>query len=208
MKLFYKAGTCSLAPHIVMTELNMVFETESVDLATKQSASGDYRKINPKGSVPALRMDNGEILTEGAIISQYLADQKMDSGLLPKFGTMERYRTLEMMNFIATEVHKSFSPLFGADRIVKNVEGKTEMKMYYVETLKTKIGLVSEKLGTNDYLMGKQFTIADAYLFTVLGWSKYFDLDLSAWPNVASYMSRVSERPAVMKAMKAEGLIK
>ncbi len=208
MKLFYKAGTCSLAPHIVMNELNMVYEIEAVDLATKVSASGDYKKINPKGSVPALRMDNGEILTEGAIISQYLADQKTDSGLLPKFGTMERYRTLEMMNFIATEVHKSFSPLFGADRIVKNVEGKTEMKMFYVETLKSKVGLVSEKLGTNDFLMGKQFTICDAYLFTVLSWSKHVGLDLSAWSNVMSYMNRVSERPAVMKAMKAEGLIK
>lgn len=207
MKLFYKAGTCSLAPHIVLSELNMVFETEAVDLATKQCASGDYRKINPKGSVPALRMDNGEILTEGAIISQYLADQKMDSGLIPKFGTLDRYRCLELMNFIATDIHKSFSPLFGADRIVKNVEGKTEMKMYYVEALKTKIGLVSEKLGSNDFLMGNQFTIADAYLFTVLSWSKLVGLDLSAWSNVMTYMNRVSERPAVMKAMKAEGLI-
>lgn len=208
MKLFYKAGTCSLAPHIVMNELNMVYELESVDLATKVSVSGDYKKINPKGSVPALRMDNGEILTEGAIISQYLADQKPDAALIPKFGTMERYRMLEMMNFIATDVHKSFSPLFGADRIVKNVEGKTEMKMYYVETLKSKIGLISEKLATNTFLMGDQFTIADAYLFTVLSWSKLVGLDLSAWSNVMSYMNRVSERPAVMKAMKAEGLIK
>ncbi len=207
MKLFYKAGTCSLAPHIVLNELNMIYELESVDLATKVSVSGDYKKINPKGSVPALRMDNGEILTEGAIISQFLADQKMESGLLPKYGTMERYRTLEMMNFIATDVHKSFSPLFGADKIVKNVEGKTEMKMYYVETVKSKIGLLSDKLGTNDYLMGTQFTIADAYLFTVLGWSKYVGIDLSAWSNIMSYMNRVSERPAVMKAMKAEGLI-
>lgn len=207
MKLFYKAGTCSLAPHIVLNELNMVYELESVDLATKVSASGDYKKINAKGSVPALRMDNGEVLTEGAVISQYLADQKSDSGLLAKFGTMERYRTLEMMNFIATDIHKSFSPLFAADRIVKNVEGKTEMKMYYVETLKSRIGLVSERLATNEFLMGSQFTIADAYLFTVLSWSKHVGIDLSAWSNVMTYMSRVSERPAVMKAMKAEGLI-
>ena len=207
MKLFYKAAACSLAPHIVMAELNMVYEIEAVDLATKQCASGDYRKINPKGSVPAILMDNGEILSEGAIISQYLADQKMDSGLIPKFGTLERYRCLELMNFIATDIHKSFSPLFGADKIVKNVEGKTEMKMFFVETLKSKVALVSEKLGTSDYLMGKQFTIADAYLFTVLGWSKHVGLDLSTWSNVTSYMNRVSERPAVMKAMKEEGLI-
>ncbi len=207
MKLFYKAGACSLAPHIVMAELNMVYEIEAVDLATKQCASGDYRKINPKGSVPAIRMDNGEILSEGAVIGQYLADQKMDSGLIPKFGTLERYRCLELMNFIATDIHKTFSPLFSADRIIKNVEGKTEMKMFFVETLKSKVAMVSEKLGTNDYLMGKQFTIADAYLFTVLGWSKHVGLDLSAWTNVSSYMNRVSERPAVMKAMKEEGLI-
>lgn len=207
MKLFYKSGACSLAPHIVMAELNMVYELEAVDLATKQSSSGDFKKINPKGSVPALRMENGEILTEGAIISQYLADQKMDSGLIPKFGTLDRYRCLELMNFISTDIHKSFSPLFGADRIMKNVEGKTEMKMFYIETLKSKIQIVSDKLGTNDFMMGKQFTIADAYLFTCLGWSKYVGLDLSQWSNITTYMNRVSVRPAVMKAMKEEGMI-
>jgi len=207
MKLFYKSGACSLAPHIVMAELNMVYELEAVDLATKQSSSGDFNKINPKGSVPALRMDNGEILTEGAIISQYLADQKMDSGIIPKFGTLDRYRCLELMNFISTDIHKSFSPLFGADRIMKNVEGKTEMKMFYVETLKSKVQIVSDKLGTNDFMMGKQFTIADAYLFTCLGWSKYVGLDLSQWSNITTYMNRVSERPAVIKAMKEEGMI-
>ncbi len=207
MKLFYKSGACSLAPHIVMAELNMVYELEAVDLATKQSSTGDFKKINPKGSVPALRMENGEILTEGAIISQYLADQKMDSGLIPKFGTLDRYRCLELMNFISTDIHKSFSPLFGADRIMKNVEGKTEMKIFYIETLKSKIQIVSDKLGTNDFMMGKQFTIADAYLFTCLGWSKYVGLDLSQWSNITTYMNRVSERPAVMKAMKEEGMI-
>jgi glutathione S-transferase len=207
MKLFYKAGACALAPHIVMAELNMVYELEAVDLKTKTCASGDFKKINPKGSIPALRMDNGEILTEGAVISQYLADQKMDSTILPKFGTLDRVRCLEWMNFIATDLHKNFSPLFGADMIMKNVEGKTEMKMFYVETLKNKVALVSEKLGNNDYLMGKNFTIADAYLFTVLNWSKHVGLDLSQWSNMPTYMTRVHDRPAVIKAMKEEGLL-
>jgi glutathione S-transferase len=207
MKLFYKAGACALAPHIVMAELNMVYEVEAVDLVTKTCASGDFKKINPKGAIPALRMDNGEILTEGAVISQYLADQKMDSTMLPKFGTLERVRCLEWMNFIATDLHKNFGPLFGADRIMKNTEGKTELKAFYTETLKNKITFVSEKLANNDFLMGKTFTIADAYLFTVLNWTGHVGIDLTEWTNVKAYMNRVTERPAVMRAMKEEGMI-
>lgn len=207
MKLFYKPGACSLANHIVLAELNMVYELEAVDLAAKTWSGGDFKKINPKGSVPALQMDNGEVLTEGAVIGQYLADQKSEVGLLPKFGTLDRIRCLEWMNFITADVHKSFSPLFGADRIVQNVEGKTEMKMYFVESLKTKISYISEKIGGNDYLMGKQFTIADAYLFTVLGWTKFVGIDLSQWANVKTYMERVGARPGVIRAMKEEGLL-
>ena len=207
MKLFFKPGVCSMAPHIVMAELNMIYELESVNLETKTSASGDYKQINPKGSVPALVMDNGEVLTEGAVISQFLADQKPDAGLFGKMGTLERVRCQEWLNFISTELHKNFSPLFGADRIVKNVEGKTEMKMYYIETIKSKVTYVSEKLGQNDYLLGNQFTIADAYLFTVLDWAKYQHIDLNQWTNVTAYMDRIAARPAVIKAMKEEGLL-
>lgn len=207
MKLFYKAGACALAPHIVMAELNMVYELEAVDLANKTCTSGDFRKINPKGSIPVLVMDNGEVLTEAGIICQYLADQSIESNLLPKLGTLDRYRTLEWMNFIATEVHKGFGPLFALDRMMKNAEGKAEFKASVLENLKAKIGFVSEKLGTNKYLLGDTFTIADAYMFTCLGWGKFVGLDVSLWANVADYLKRIGERPAVQRALKEEGLL-
>ncbi|WP_408096033.1 glutathione transferase GstA [Peredibacter sp. HCB2-198] len=206
MRLYYKAGACSLAPHIVMAELNMVYEIEAVDLANKTCASGDYKMINPKGSVPALRMENGEVLTEGAVIMQYLADQNPEAGLMPKLGTTDRYRCMEWLNFIASEVHKNFTPLFRTS--VKNAEGLKELKDGQIETLKNKIGFISEKLGSNDFLMGKTFTVADAYLFTCLGWGKFVGLDVTQWSNIANYMARIAERPTVMRAMKEEGLLK
>lgn len=209
MKLYYKAGACSLAPHIVMAEMNMVYEIESVDLKTKMTASGaDYKTINPNGSVPALKMETGEILTEGAVIMQYLADQKPEAGLMPKFGTAERYRALEWLNFIATDLHKNYTPLFFAGMIVKNAEGQTEMKNYYVEMLNKKIAIVSQRLGDKKFAMGDSFTVVDAYLFTVLGWSKFVGVDYSKYTNITNYMSKVAERPSVMRAMKEEGIIK
>ncbi len=207
MKLFYKAGACALAPHIVMAELNMVYELESVDLANKTCASGDFRKINPKGSIPALLMDNGEVLTEASVICQYLADQNMESTLMPKAGTIDRYRTLEWMNFIATEIHKGFGPLFGLDRLIQNAEGKAEFTTSVLGNLKIKLGLVSERLGSQKYLLGDTFTIADAYLFTCLGWGRFVGLDVSAWTNLSDYQKRISERPGVQRALKEEGLI-
>lgn len=208
MKLYYSPGACSLAPHIVMAELNMAYEIESVNLKDKTCTSGDYRKINPKGSVPAIKMDNGEILTEGAVISQYLADQKMEQTLLPKFGTMDRYRCMEWMNFISTEIHKNFSPLFGAKMTYSNETTQSEVMSFYTETLKTKLNFLNDALNGKTYLMGNTFTIADAYLFTCLNWSGYVKIDLAPWTNVKAYMSRVSERPGVLKAMKEEGLLK
>ncbi len=207
MKLFYKKGACSLAPHIVMAELNMVYEVEEVDLKTKTSASGDYYKINPNGSVPALKMEDGNVLTESAVIMQYLADQKPEAGAIPKFGTTERYRCLEWLNFIATDLHKNFSPLFFAGMIVQNTEGQAEMKKHYIELLKRKIKIASDRLGNNDYVLGTSFTIADAYLFTVLGWSKFVGVDLSPYANITAYLKRVGERPGVQKAMKEEGML-
>ena len=205
MKLFYKAGSCSLAPHIVMSELNMVYEIEAVDLATKTCASGDFKKINPKGCVPALRLESGDVLTESAVICQYLADQKMESNLMPKFGTLERYRTQEWMNFIASDVHKNFSPFFRTS--VKNAEGLTELRAGTLETLHMRFQYVSEQLGTKEYLLGANFTVADAYLFTCMSWGKFVGLDLSKWSNLMAYQERVGTRPAVIRAMKEEGLI-
>ncbi|MCM2351291.1 MAG: glutathione transferase GstA [Bacteriovoracaceae bacterium] len=207
MKLFYKAGACSLAAHIVMAELNMAYELEAVDLQNKTCISGDFYKINAKGSVPALLMDSGEVLTECAVISQYLADQNIESTLLPKLGTIDRYRCLEWMNYIATDIHKNFGPFFSLDRMMKNTEGKNEFKTSAMELLKNKIAYASEKLAGNDYLLGKDYTIADAYLFTCLGWGKYIGLDIGQWPNLAAHLERVSQRPAVLRALKEEGLL-
>lgn len=209
MKLYYKAGACSLAPHIVMAELNMVYETESVDLKTKMCASGtDYKTINPLGAVPAIRMESGAVLTENAVILQYLADQKPEAGLLPKLGTADRYHALEWLNFIATDLHKAYTPLFFAGMIVKNAEGNAELKNYYVDLLGKRLEVASKRLGDNKFAMGDSFTVVDAYLFTVLGWSKFVGVDYSKYENITNYMSRVAERPSVMRAMKEEGLIK
>lgn len=208
MKLFIMPGACSLAPHIVMAELNMAYEIEVVKSSDKTCASGNFLEINPKGSVPALKMENGEVLTEGAIISQYLADQKGDGQLLAKFGTLNRVRTLEWMNYIATEVHKSFTPLFiAAHKGYNSEETQKVVTGFYTKSLDTKLTFISQKLGQNDYLMGTDFTIADAYLFTCLSWSKHVGVDLSKFTNVTSYLERVSQRPAVIRAMKEEGLL-
>ena len=208
MKLFYSPGSCALASHIVLAELNMVYELEAVNLNDKTCVSGDYRQINMKGSVPALKMDNGEVLTEGAVICQYLVDQKNDGTLLGKFGSTDRVRTLEWMNFVSTEIHKNYSPLFFADRVYKSTETQKDVKDYYKTLLTDKFNFIAEKLGQNNFLTGANFTIADAYLFTCLKWSKYVGLDYSSWSNINAYMNRISERPAVMRAMKEQGLIK
>ena len=205
MKLYYAKGACSLAPHIIMSELNMVYELELVDTKNKTCASGDFKKINPKGSVPALRMENGEILTEGAVIDQYLADQKMDSTIFPKMGTIDRYRCMEWLNFIATDLHKSYVPFFIGSMLTPTTA--TEISAFYSNMLSSKLDYVSEKLGTNEYLMGNNFTLADAYLFTVLSWSKHVNFDLNKWSNLRPYLERVGTRPAVIKAMKEEGLL-
>lgn len=209
MKLFYSPGACSLAPHIVMAELNMAYEIEAVDLRAKKTATGaDFKAINVKGSVPALKLESGDVLTEGAVISQYLADQKPESGLFAKFGTLERVRTQEMLNFIATDLHKNFTPLFVTSMISKTPETQTDVTSFYKGAILHKLAFVSEKLGTNDYIMGKDFTIADAYLFTVVNWAKIKEIDYSQFANLTNYMTRVASRPAVQKAMREEGLIK
>jgi glutathione S-transferase len=209
MKLFYSAGACSLASHIVMAEMNMAYEIESVDLRTKVTATGaDFKTINIKGSVPAIKLESGDILTEGAVILQYLADQKPETNLFAKFGSMERYRTQEMLNFISTDLHKNFGPLWMTPMICKTTEGQNDLTAFYKSVLTSKFAFVSEKLGTNDYIMGKDFTIADAYLFTVMNWAKMKEVDYSQFSNITNYMTRVASRPGVQKALREEGLIK
>lgn len=200
MKLYYSPGACSLAPHIVLREAGYPFDLEKVDLGSKKTASGEnYAKVNPKGYVPALKLDDGQILTEAGVVLQYLADQKPESGLAPKLGTLERYRLMEWLNFISTEIHKQFAPLFKP-----NIT--PEWRENQINALAQRFEFLSEKLDGSDYLTGDRFTIADAYLFTVLSWSKLLKVDLGKWQKLGDYVARVGSRPAVKEAMKAEGL--
>lgn len=200
MKLYFTPGACSLAPHIVLREMNAAFELEKVDLDKKRTAGGeDFNRINPKGYVPALRLDDGETLTEVAVILQYLADRKPESGLAPPPGTMERYRLMEWLNFIATEIHKQFAPLF-------NPRIPAEWKANQFNLLARRFNYLSERLDGRPYLMGETFRVADAYLFTVLNWSNLLHVDMAKWPLLQAYQARVAERPAVRAALRAEGL--
>jgi glutathione S-transferase len=202
MKLFFSPGACSLSPHIILREAGLSFELDQVNLGTKQTASGkDFWQINPKGYVPALQLDNGQILTEGPVIVQYLADQVPRKHLAPTAGSLERFHLMEWLNFISTELHKTFSPLF-------NSKTPEEYRVIARENLTKRIGLVAKQLEKTDFIGGDQFSIADAYLFTVLCWTRHVKLDITPWPTVVDYMERVGSRPAVHAAMIAEGLIK
>lgn len=201
MKLYYKAGACSLSPHIVAREAGLNIDIIAVDLKTKKTEKGDdYNKISLKSAVPLLVLDNGETLSEGAAIVQYLADQKPDAELAPKNGTWERSKLQEWLNYIATDMHKAHSPLFNADMPQAG-------KDIYIARIKKAYDFAAESLKGKKFLMGDQFTVADAYLFTVLGWNKATTLNLADWPALMDYQKRISERPAVQDAMKAEGLL-
>lgn len=202
MKLYFTPGACSLAPHIALREAGLPFETEEVDLGSKKTKNGaDYRAVNPKGSVPALQLDNGQVLTEAAIILQYIADKKPNAKLAPPPGTLERYRLQEWLNYIATEVHKGFSPLF-------NSKIPEAWKQVVMDALATRFDFLTKSLERKPYLTGDTFTIADGYLFTILGWTTYMNIDLGKWPTLKAYVDRVAARPAVRAALKAEGLAK
>lgn len=199
MKLYYSPGACSQAPHIALIETGLPFELVKVDLATKRLDSGeDYLGINPKGAVPALGLDDGGILTENAVVLQYIADRAPDARLVPPFGTIARYRLLEWLNYIATELHKGFAPLF-------HPAGSEADKAAARDSLTAKFDYVAAELGDGPFLTGADFTIADAYLFVVLRWSRIFHIDLARWPALAAFVARVAERPAVQAALHAEG---
>ena len=198
MRLFFKPGACSLSPHIVLRELGLPFESERVDTKAQKTATGkDFRAINPKGYVPTLQLDDGQVLTEGAVIVQYLADRKPEAQLVPSPGSMERYRVQEWLNYIASELHKSYGPLFRAAE---------EQRPPLRDALGAKLEYVARQLGKGPFLMGDRFTVADAYLFTVLNWTANVGVDLARWPALQAYLERVGARPAVRAAMEAEGL--
>ena len=200
MLLYYNKGGCSLSPHIVLHETGLPHAVMHVDLHSGRTADGtNYWAINPKRSVPALRLDDGAVLTEGAAIVQYIADRAPEWGLVPKAGTMERYRVQEWLNYVGTEMHRGFTPLFSAD-IAPEWKAKT------LAALAQKFDFLSERLAGRVYLMGDGFTVADAYLFVILRWCDYVAVDLSGWPALTDYMERVGARPAVQAAMRVEGL--
>ena len=202
MKLYYAAGACSLSPHIVAQEAGIALELEKVDTKAKRTASGaDYWAINPKGYVPALVLDNGELLTEGPAIVQYLADQKPESGLAPANGTAARYRLQEMLGYINSELHKTYTPLF-------KPETPDAVREERKEYLRKRYALIEQYLARHDWLVGDRFSVADAYLFTVTNWSRHVALDLSEFPALLAFQKRVGERPKVQAAMEAEGLLK
>jgi glutathione S-transferase len=200
MKLYFSTGACSLSPRIVLGEAGIPFTAVKTDLKSKKTESGaDFLGINSKGSVPALELDDGRVLTEGPAIVQYLADLKPDSGLAPRAGTFERYQLMEILNYITSEVHKGFSPLFKPDT-------PADVRKIAVDNLAKKFDWLSIRLSDKKFLMGETFTVADAYLFTVLRWSGLVHVDLTRWPVLTAYLTRVGERPKVKEALHAEGL--
>ena len=202
MKLYYSPGACSLSPHIALLEAGLPYDLVKVDLKAKKLENGDdYLKVNPKGQVPALGLDNGELMTEGPVIVQMIADKVAGKNLAPAIGTAERYRLQEWLNFITTELHKNFGPMFSpvlAD----------DAKAFFKDRVMAKFKYVDGALAGRDYLMGKQFTVADGYLFTMLSWADRMKFDLAALPNLLSYKARVAARPKVQEALNKEGLLK
>jgi glutathione S-transferase len=202
MKLYFSPGACSLSPHIVLREAGLAFDLEQVDVrAKKTAAGGDFFQVNPKGQVPTLLLDDGDILTEGPAIVQYIADKAPASKLAPAPGTKERYHLAEWLNFITSELHKNFSPLYRPTT-------PEDYKPIARENLAGRFSYVDKKLAGRSFLLGDTFTVADAYLFVMTNWAKSLNVDLTAWSNVGAFRERVLARPKVQEAMKAEGLIK
>jgi glutathione S-transferase len=202
MQLYFSPGACSLASHITLREAGLPFDLKRADTKTKKLTDGsDFLAVNSKGAVPALRLDDGQVLTEGVAIMQYIADRKPESKLVPATGTIERYRVLEWLNYLTSEVHKSFSPLF-------NPNAAPEVKAYTTANLEKKLDWTNAQLEGRKYLTGDNFTIADAYLFTLINWTYFVGIDLGKWPALKEFHGRVAARPSVQQSLEAEGLNK
>ena len=201
MKLYYAPGACSLSPHIVARELGLKIELKKVNTKDKtMEGGGDYWKVNARGYVPALELDDGQVLTEGPAIVQYLADRKPDAGLAPQAGSLERYRLQEWLNFLTSEVHKQFSPLFKPTT-------PEDYKPVAKQNIAARFDWLDQQLAGKDYLMGKQFSVADAYLYVLLRWTKPTQIDLAKWPNLVAFVERIGARPKVKEALQFEGLL-
>ena len=202
MKLYYSPGACSLSPHIALHEACLAHELVKVDLKAKKTENGeDFAAINPKGQVPALMLDSGEMVTEGPVIVQVIADKAPAKNLAPANGTDERYKMQEWLNFTTSELHKNFSPLF-------NPAIPDEVKKFFTDRIIGKFKYADSQLAGRDYLLGKQFTVADGYLFVMLSWADRMKIDLSAMKNLMAFKDRVAARPNVQAALKMEGLLK
>jgi len=200
VKLFFSPGACSLAPHIALYEAGLPFTADKVDMRTRRTSDGqDYVALNPKGYVPALMLDNGEVLTECPAILQYLADQKPDARLAPPAGTLARYRLMEWLSFIAAELHKSFGPLLRPG-------AAEDAKAAARDRIGQRLAHAANHLASRQYLVGDHFTVADAYLYTILTWTRFTGIDLAAWPVLVAYRDRIQQRTAVQAARDAEGL--
>lgn len=198
MKLYYAPNTCSLSPHIVLRELDLPFSLVRVNNQTKRTADGqDFLAINPKGYVAALERGDGQVLTEGPAIVQYLADLKPQAGLAPANGSWDRSRLQEWLNFISTEIHGGFGPLFNRDL-------PATARQWWQARLEKRLDYTAHALAAHPYLIGDRFSVADAYLYTVLRWAGFFDMDLARWPAIAAYMTRIDMRPSVQAALAAE----
>ena len=201
MKLYYSPGACSLAPHIVLNELGTDYSLEKVDLADKKTETGaNFTDVNTKGYVPTLEVAKDQVLTEVATIVQYLADKAGNTKLLPKFGSMDRYRAMEMLNFVSSELHKGIGGLF-------NKAMPEDGKKAIIERVEKRLGWVDAQLAGKPYLLGAEFSVADAYAFTVMNWGQWVGVDMKQWPNISAFMDRVASRPAVQAALKTEGLL-
>ena len=199
MKLFISPGACSLSPHIALQESGLAFEVEKVNLKTKLTEPGvNFPEINPKGYVPALLLNTGDLLTEGPAIVQYIADQAPEKNLAPANGTMARYELQAWLTYIGTELHKSFVPFFH--------HGSADWQAVAKDNLEARYAYVNQYLADKNYLLGESFSVADGYLFTVTRWLRVSKLDLAAWPHLAAFQKRMAERPGVHAALKAEGL--
>jgi glutathione S-transferase len=200
MKLYYATGACSQAPHILMHEIGLTHDAARVDLKAKKLEDGSsYLAVNPKGSVPALQLDSGEVLTENAAILQYLGDRASWPEVLPPMGDFRRYRVLEWLNYIATELHKSFAPLF-------KPKASEDTKQLFRDIIADKLAYVDRKLGAGPFLMGQDLTLPDVYLFVMTGWADKL-IGLDRWPNLKAFRERMLERPAVRHVLKLEGLL-
>ncbi|MBS0380499.1 MAG: glutathione transferase GstA [Proteobacteria bacterium] len=202
MKLYYLPGACSQASNIALREAGLKFELVQVDRLTKKAADGlDFNEVNPKGYVPALTLDSGETLTENICVLQYIADRNPAAQLAPAWGTMERYRLVEWLGFVSSEIHKNYSVLFRKD-------AGDELRQHAIGNLSKRLDYLQRALGSKTWLMGEQFTVPDCYLGVVLGWSGHVKVDLGQWPELKRYLDRIRARPHVIEALRSEGLAK